>query len=548
VPTIITLADLVTVDTPADVPALELSIATQLGLPVTSWQPLDPSRTILQIEATLISNDSAAIAGIAQGGFISYAAIMSAGTSIYNDGAGFLTTWMDLCGTNFFNVQRIEPSAAAGPIPVQNTTAAAQTYTAGQLHFQHPTSGATYTNTAAGTVTGGGSVSSPVQSTILAAADPAYVGPVGTLNVGQTAIMLTPFPGVTPVAQVTGLVGTPIETNAHYLVRCQAKLSALSPNGAPGAYVYVAESLPVFGSTLYPPTDIADLAASPVLAISSAATALLAALGFTPGSQFYTVPTAANPWGVTAPVTRVSAVLNTGSGVVEVYAADAAGGLLGCAQLAITNVTWTGGVATVTTVSGHGLGPGSWLIISGVAGATGVNNLIAGTVAWQAIAPTSGSTISFALAGTPGTYSSGGSVEGGDLGMVDAAIQAQVVPTGQAALVQAATNLPINITATVYIPTKAGITAANAIAAISAALGGGTVNGVVVPGYLSTMNIGGVNAESLGIVPWSELLTVIATANPGTVSVQLTTPSGDTTLTPSQVPTLGTLSIAVTFV
>ena len=173
-------------------------------------------------------------------------------------------------------------------------------------------------------------------------------------------------------------------------------------------------------------------------------------------------------------------------------------------------------------------------------GATGVNNQIAGTVAWQLVSG-SGSTFTFALAATPGAYSSGGIVEGGDLGMIDAAIQAQIVPTGQAALVQAASNLSVNVAGTAYIPTKAGITSTNAIASIVAAL----------TAYFDSVPIGGVPAEAGGIVASSEILVPCANANPGTVSFQLTTPSlsVDTTLTASQVPVLGSTSgIGVVFV
>lgn len=540
--TIILLSDLVTVSTVDDVLALELSLATQLNLPVTSWQPLDPSRTIFQTEANIYSSVSAVIAGIAQGGYLSYAAVMPAGNSPYNDGAGFLTTWMDLRGVDTYNVARIGATAAAGPIPVQNITAAAQPYTAGQLHFQHPTSGATYTNTGPGTVTGGGTVGSPVASTIEVTADPDFVGAIGTLSSGQTAIMLTPFPGVTPTAQGTNgtgsIIGTAIEQNAHYLVRCQGKLAALSPNGASQAYQYVATSLPVFGSNIIPPSDILDLSESPVSAIATAAQDLLTALGFTSGTQYYTAPTAANPWGVSTPVTRARAFLNTATGVVDVYAANAAGGLAGCAQLTITNVTWSsgsGGVATVTTASAHDLSSSNWVIISGVQGASGVNNQIAGTPAWQLLSA-SGSTFTFALATNPGTFTSGGSVEGGDLGSVDAAIQAQVVPDGQTAIVAAATNANITVTATVYIPTKAGVSPAVAKSNISTALAT----------YLATVPIGGVTAESTGIVPGSELLVTIANANPGTVSVQ-PTPS-DVVLSNSQVPVLSSANITVVFV
>src|ERR1039458_6537423 len=109
--TIITLGELVTVSTVDDVLALELSLATQLNLPVTSWQPLDPSRTIFQINANLLSQQSAVIAGIAQGGFASYAAIMPAGMTSASDGAGYMTAWLDLVATNVYNTSRVEPSA-----------------------------------------------------------------------------------------------------------------------------------------------------------------------------------------------------------------------------------------------------------------------------------------------------------------------------------------------------------------------------------------------------------------------------------------------------
>lgn len=536
-PSIVTLSELVAPSTAAQILALELSVATQLNLPVTSWQPLDPSRTILQTQANLYAQTSATIASIAQGGFASYASIMLAGTSPFNDGAGFLTSWMDLRCQDQYNTNRVEAGAAAGNIYVQNTTATAQSYTAGQLHFQHPTSGATYTNTSAGTVAGGGTVGSPVQSTIGVLADPDFIGPAGSLSSGQTAIMLTPFPGVTPIAQPAGvnLVGTPIETNAHYLARCEAKLGTLSPNGAASAYTYVAESLPQFGSAIQPPSDIANFAASPVSAISTAANSLLTALGFANGTQLYTAPTPANPWGVTTPVTRCSATLNIGSGQVYVYAANTSGGVSGCAQLAITNVTWSSGTATVTTSGAHGLGPGSFVIINGVVGAAGVNNAIASTPAWQLVTA-SGSAFTFALALNPGTYTSGGTVEGGDLGMIDAAIQAQVVPIGQSALVQPATNVTINVTATAYIRTTAGISPSVAQANVSNAL----------TAYFAQVPIGGVNAETNGVVPGSEILVTIANANPGTVSVQPT--PVDTSLTVGQVPVLGALNLPVLFV
>jgi hypothetical protein len=516
-PTTITLAELTTAATSDEVLATELSVAQQLGLPITSWNPLDPSRTLLQIQANLIGSGrfgpglSGLIANIAMGGYASYSAVMPAVTTTYNDGAGFFTTWMDLRCVDQYNVSRIQASAAAGPIAVSNSTAVARPYSAGQLRFQHPVSGATYTNTNAGTISASGN------SNVTVLADPTFVGPAGTLAVGQVPIMLTPFPGVTPLAQTIGLIGSPIETNSHYLTRCQNKLAVLSPNGSSQAYEFIAESVPSLGVTLADGTIV-------------------------------TGPSVEAPWVVSETVTRANTQLHTGTGFILVYVANASGGLLGSAQNPVTGVTNAVG-CTVTVARGHGIQAGgtAYVLISGVVGANGVNNATAGAVAWLAsyVSPTS-----FTLNNTvaPGAYVSGGSAEIGDLGMVDASIQAQCVPSGFLAITQAAQNVAVPVVATVYVSSKSGLTGAQVVTSIQAALGGGVMNGIPVAGYMPTVPVGGVNAEATGIVPWSEILTVIANANAGTVSVQLMVPSGDVSLLPFQVPVLGTCTISPVFV
>ena len=499
----LTLSDLVTPSTAPEILAIELSNATLLELPTTSWNPLDPSRTIFQINANVASSYSSTVALIAQGGYLSYAARM------VDSNGNPITTWMDLVGTNQYNVTRIPATAATGNVPVQNVTATSYAYSPSQpLHFQNPSTGATYTTTGSGTIAASGSPPTPQASQVAIVADAAYVGTAGTSAAGVVLTMLTPLAGVSCTAITTSLVGSNAELNAHYLSRCQAKLGSLSPNGAPGAYTYVAESLPVFGQVL--PTGVSFLA-----------------------------PTSDNPWGVTTPIDRATTQLQIGSGIVDVYVANANGAVIGGAQVPVSNVTWTTGTVTVTTSSPHGLGSSgnAYAILSGVKGATGVNNQIANAPAWY-ITITGTSSFTFALASDPGTYSSGGSVEAGDLGMVDAAIQAQVVPDGQVAIVQSASQLAVNVTATIYLLTISGIGTTAATTAISDALAN----------YFASVPIGGLNAESAAIVPYSEILVTIANANTGTVSVLLTVPAADVSLLPSQVPILGSLNVTVVYV
>lgn len=498
------LAVLVTPSAASDVLALQLQIATSLGLPITSWQPLDPSRTILQINANIAAQYSANVSLIAQGGYASYAAAM------VDQNGNPITTWMDLIGTQNYNLPRYPATSAAGTVPVTNTGGAYTWSPASPLHFQNPTTGATYTTTGSGTIPGPGTAQIAVQ------ADAAWVGAIGTSAAGTVLAMLTPLAGVTVNALSASMVGTNAETNAHYLSRCISKLAATSPAGASQAYVYVAESLPVFGTTLQ--------------------TGPLAGV-------LFTQPIAGQPWGVKSAVTRAITVLG-GGGLLQLIAANAAGGLGGCAQNPITAISATGSnpiTVTATTSLAHNLSVGDWAMISGALGATIINNAIAGTVAWQVTAVGSPTQFSFQIpvVSLGPAYTGGATVEGGDLGMVDAAVQAQVVPNGYTCLSSAALSLAINVTATVYISGK--VAAGGATVAAQACAN-------ALANYFATLPIGGINAESANIVPWSEILTAIANANPGTVSVILATPAADVQLSFNQVPVLNVTNFTVLFV
>jgi hypothetical protein len=287
---VLSVSDLLAVTTPADALNLELSLCAALGLPTTAWQALSAEMAILSANAAIVSTYSLTINQIAQGGFPTSAATIPA-TGTLADGAGFLTTWMDLCSVNYYNVLRVPATFANGPVVVSNTSATAYPFVVGQLHFQHPITGATYTNTAAGTV-----AASPASTTILIQADGGFAGNAGTAAAGTTLILLTPLSGVAAQPLSTSLVGSNIETNAALLLRGQAKLGSLSPNGAAQAYNFVATSVP------------------------TAATRAAATFPFN-----VLVDSLGNPITVSAPITRVATLLNVVTGTVGVYVANAAG-------------------------------------------------------------------------------------------------------------------------------------------------------------------------------------------------------------------------------
>ena len=507
---LVTLAQLVTPVTFAEALSDELTIAAGLGLPTTAWQPIDPVRTFFTTTAQTVVDYSVNINLIAQGGYASYAATIP-GVDANVDADGYETTWMDLRASDQYNVRRIEAGQGAGTVPLVNSTTStfASPYATGTLHFQSPLGGQpTFTNSEPVTITASGTTSVPI------VADASFPGSAGNVANGTTLILVTPLIGVTVSPLAAAIVATAQETNAQLLTRCQNKLGSLSPNGPSQAYQYVVTSLPVIGSLL--PT----------------------------GAQ-WTDPTTQYPYGVTAAVTRAATVLNVGSGIIDVYVANGAGPVSGCSQLAIQGVT--NASPPIVTCNGHGLSAGAFVIITGCMGATGVNNSINGQISWLAEVVTTNTFKLYEYDGltpapAPGVYVSGGVVDGGDLGMADAAIQANVVPDNGIAIVMAASTESIALVCTVYIKSTASLTTTTAAANISLA----------VSTYFGTIPIGGLNAEALGIVPWSEVLIQIANANPGTVSVSPMTLNGgtvDITLTSSQVPVLAASpTISVVFV
>lgn len=484
-----TLSELVTPATVSDVLGIELTVANVLGLPTTAWQPLGMARTILAVNANVASTYSNTVAFMAQGGYASYAAQMV-------DGNGNpVTTWMDLIGVENYNVTRIPATAAAGRVKVTNTSSNAYPYIAGSLHFAHPTSGATYTNTAAGTI----AANTANQSIDIVADQP---GSASNAAPGVVLTMVTPLLGVTVVPLVTALLGTDAETNQAYYQRCIAKLGTLSPNGPSQAYYYVATSRPVFGVTQ-------------------------------PDGTVITAPSQQYPYDVVSPVTRVTTSANTSTGTVLVYCANADGALTGCADAVISAITNTSN-PQITTVGAHGLAAGDWVIIQGVNGATGINNSLTGTVAWQvaSIVDTFNFTVT---AGAPGIYTSGGTVNGADLGMVNLAIQTQVVPNAVTATVSSAQTHAIAITYTVYIPTAAGVQTTVLTNAIADALAV----------YFESIPIGGVTDASVHVVPIGGIQGTIfsaAVAQAPTfaarISVTVSAPSGDVTLAANEVPVI----------
>jgi hypothetical protein len=496
---------------------------TTVQLQTTAWQSAGQARTILAIMANLFAIEDAAVSGMAQGGFLDFAATGSV-TYVTSDGTTVTTPvtpdpsipsqnptgaagWLDVLADSVYDVQRIGAERASGTIAAVNTSANTYgPYAAGGYHTANPTTAATYANTtsltitpspAVGTAITAASNTAPIQITTSAAhglttgqvvyvrdvlgntaanglrtvtvtsatqftldnssgngawtsggtvllaqtfaATADVAGPTGTSARDQITQAVTSATGVV-VTNTTAFFGAAFESNTALAARCRARIQALSPGGPAGAYRYFA------------------LAAYQLL------------LDSTP------------PVILTAPVSRVSVQVSTVTGVVTVAVASANGAVPGVVQLPITAATNASPIV-LTTGSAHGLGPGDYVTVSGALGNTAAN----GT--WVASAA-SGTSVTLTGSTGNGTYTGGGSIEGGDLGHVDRVIQANAVPDGITESTITATAWNVAIVASVVVP-QAHVAAYTANAQTALAL------------YFASLPIGG---SSGGVLQYNDIV------------------------------------------
>jgi len=169
------LADMVETNTTTDVVNLLLGVANNIGLSLSSWNPLGVGRAIVQSVSTIISLYTNTVADLAQGGYASYAAQMRGA-----DGSD-VTQWLDLRGQDQYNVLRRQAtyaSCASTGFSVTTGTTAGGTFQAGQFHVANPTTGATYTNTAAVNFLANQSTPCPIQADVPGTASSSGAGQI----------------------------------------------------------------------------------------------------------------------------------------------------------------------------------------------------------------------------------------------------------------------------------------------------------------------------------------------------------------------------------
>jgi hypothetical protein len=534
--------------------AVMLQIATQVGLPTTSWQSGAPELTIFAVEAVCFAQSDAQISIMAQGGFLQPAAT---GTVTFTTTQGVTVTipvtpdpsnpaqnptgafgWLDLLTTNLYDTTRLSATAASGPLAIANLTGSTLgPYAARTYHVENTQTGATYANPSTlsiptSIIAGSGGVVTGVAPGIsfsiittqsahgLTAGQSVYlnipatsgisglagvfalitsattntlqvsvpssgtwavggnicactvaqmsadvVGVGGNAGPGAVTTAVTQNAGVF-IGNVVGWSGSNWESNIALMNRALVSLAARSPNGPSQAYVYFAKTAQ---QLLLAATPSYSLTNGPVTASASG----------NPQTGVETV--------VVASATPASTTL--GANVTP-----------GVAQLAITGIT-NAFPAIVSCAGPTSLAPTQSMTVT-IAGVLGIGGVV-GTFVGTYVSSTSFS-IPVDTTST-GTYTGGGTVEGGDLGQIDALLQQNVTPSNTTAVTESAVALPITVTATVVVP-------AAYVTAYSLAVQ------VQLNAQISSYPVGGSpDTDPAYSVPWDDILAALEEA--GVVSL-----------------------------
>lgn len=220
---LLSLASLLVQETKDAIYDRAIAIADLLGLPTSSWQAGDPTRSLYHVVSEILATLESVAVGFISSGFLDYAS----------------GDWLTLLAEQQFNVERTEATYATTTVTLTNAGGGVYTLEAGDVTVKNSSTGATYHSTSGGTLVAGGTLDIDVVADV-AGSD------LGSAGAGEIDDLVTTLLGVT-VSNDTAAVGIDAESDASLRQRCRDKLGSLSPDGPAAAYSYVARASDLTG-------------------------------------------------------------------------------------------------------------------------------------------------------------------------------------------------------------------------------------------------------------------------------------------------------------
>ncbi len=225
----VSLASLIVQETKAAIYETALGIATALGLPVSSWQAGDPTRSLFHVEAETLATLEATVAGYIGSGFLDYAT----------------GDWLKIVADQVYGVTVPEATAASCDVDLTNTSGFVYTIDEGDLTFKSTITGKTYRNTTGGTLV---AKVGATDGTLSVTVEADELGSDSSASVGEIDDMVTTLLGVT-CTNALAAVGVDEQSEDTTRQQCRDRLGRLSPNGPREAYADVARDPDLTGTS-----------------------------------------------------------------------------------------------------------------------------------------------------------------------------------------------------------------------------------------------------------------------------------------------------------
>jgi len=210
------LAALILEETKERIYEYGLELAESVGLPVTSWRPGDPSRSLLWLQAYTLEKLEGIVAGFIRSGFLDLA-----------EGE-----WLVAHAYEGFGVTVPDPTYATSTVTVENTGGGNYPFEARSLVFKNATSQKLYTNILAGTITPGPGFELEIEVEAIEAGSDSSAG------ANEIDELVTTLLGVDVIAS-TAAEGQDQQAPNVTRAQCRDRLAALSAAGPAEAYSYV---------------------------------------------------------------------------------------------------------------------------------------------------------------------------------------------------------------------------------------------------------------------------------------------------------------------
>lgn len=221
----ISLASLLLSETRAAIYNYALGIATGIGLPVTSWQVGDPTRSLYHVLSAKLEAFESNVSGYIKSGFLDHA------TGV----------WLKVLAEQVYGVAVPPATYAETTVVLTNASTNLYIIDAGDLTFASSVTGKTYRNTTGGTL----AVGPATTLSVTVVADEA--GSASSAGAAEITRLVTALDGVT-CTNATAAVGIDEQDESVTKQQCKDMQDATSPDGARGAYAYFARN-PDYGGT-----------------------------------------------------------------------------------------------------------------------------------------------------------------------------------------------------------------------------------------------------------------------------------------------------------